>query len=102
MPRRAGIATFGLRRGDLPGAPESSRFSVAVAALSFAEFESTARRAESQVASGQWRNALDLYCRLLQQRVQDLRFNADALTDTDLLVFERVADLAVPLGETAA
>lgn len=73
-----------------------------MSAISFAEFESGARQAEAQVANGQWRSAFRLYGDLLQRRLQDLRFDSDALTDTDLVVFERVADIAVPLGETAA
>jgi CHAT domain-containing protein/tetratricopeptide (TPR) repeat protein len=71
-------------------------------ALSFAEFESEVRCAEDEVAAAQWRRAFVRYGNVFRRRLEDLRFQPDALTETDLLVLDRIADVAVPIGETAA
>ncbi len=71
-------------------------------ALSFAEFESEVRRAEDEFAAAQWHRAFARYADVFRRRVHDLRFLPEALTDTDLLVLERIADIAVPIGQTAA
>jgi len=71
-------------------------------AISFSEFEAGVRRAEEYVDRGRWRQAFDLYGELLTRRIRDLRFETAALTSTELLVLERIADIAGPLGEGQA
>ncbi len=68
--------------------------------LSFGDFASRVRRAEADLAAGRWRAAFDVYASTLRQRIGDLSWEADALTDADFVALERLADIAVPLGET--
>ena len=63
--------------------------------VSFAEFAEGVRKAEGRVRAGDWRGARDLYAGLLYRRVEA----SGVVAENELLVAERLADLAVPCGD---
>jgi len=65
----------------------------------FAEFTAAVEAAEDHWQSGRWGEALDAYRELVHRRLAE-KGETEALTHADLIVLQRLADLAVPFGET--
>jgi len=69
--------------------------------LRFEELARAVEAAEDHWQNGRWREALEGYRDLLRRRLEDLG-SAEAFQEADLLAIQRLADLAVPCGETQA
>jgi hypothetical protein len=68
----------------------------------FADFRAAVADAEELWRGGSGLQAKRAYSELVSRRLEELGYQAAALTEADLLVIERLADLAVPFGEVDA
>jgi hypothetical protein len=69
--------------------------------VNFDEFKRAAQAAEDHFQDGRWGVAFDAYRELVRRRLAEVGI-AEALHEADLIVIQRLADLAIPFGETAA
>jgi tetratricopeptide (TPR) repeat protein len=70
--------------------------------VNFGDFKATVLRAEAFGRGGDWLQAKQTYLDLVSQRLTDLQYRPASLTEADLRVVERLADLAVLFGELQA
>jgi CHAT domain-containing protein len=64
--------------------------------------ETKVQEAEDSWRTGDWRQALAIYCRVFSERWGQLEHHTDELSAADLTILERIADLSVPFGNADA